>query len=208
MPKLKHGILLFVAVAMAALLAACSTTSGPSASSDSASDSAPALKTVYLKSNVHAQARPDRSGKDVYRASYANYIDPGQGHVVIPVNTPVTLATAGSFRGKEILITTKDGKEIHFEFNTRNMRMDPEDYFSLITSPTPVSLNGLSGVDQKGIRDGMAYKGMSKDGVRMALGYPAVHRTPSLNDDTWTYWRNRFVMRTVQFKGGKVVQIK
>ena len=29
----------------------------------------------------------------------------------------------------------------------------------------------------KGITDGKAYVGMSKDGVRIALGYPAVNRT-------------------------------
>ena len=28
---------------------------------------------------------------------------------------------------------------------------------------------------------------MSKDGVRIALGYPAVNRTPSLNSSTWVY---------------------
>lgn len=207
MPKLKYGITLFIAIAMTVLLTSCGTMSGSGAKSEPSGEAAP-LKTVYLKNNIHTQVKADRSGKNVYRASYANYTDPGAGHEIIPVNTPVTITTSGGFRGKQILITTKDGKEINFEFNSRNMQMEPEDYFDLITSPTPVSTKGLSGIDQKGIREGKAYKGMSKDGVRMALGYPAVHRTPSLDGDTWTYWRNRFTNLVVEFKNGKVARIR
>ena len=35
----------------------------------------------YLKNNIHYQERPDRGGKLVRNASYANYTDPGQGQL-------------------------------------------------------------------------------------------------------------------------------
>ena len=54
-------------------------------------------------------------------------------------------------------------------------------------------------IDQKGVQDGKAFIGMSKEGVRMALGYPAPHRTPSLDSSTWIYWRNRWKTRAVEF---------
>jgi len=46
---------------------------------------------------------------------------------------------------------------------------------------------------------------MTKNGVRAALGYPATHRTPSLENQTWIYWKNRFQNYYVRFdKNGKV----
>jgi hypothetical protein len=168
------------------------------------------VETVYLKNNIHVQKQTSRRGDAVYRASYANYTDPGTGHMIIPVNTPVTITTAGGIRGRGIAITTRDGKLIHFEFNSKNMMgMQPEEYFSFITSPSTTSITHLSSIDQKGIADGKAYTGMTKDGVRIALGYPALHKTPSLNNNTWTYWKNRFTTRVVEFgNDGKVISIQ
>lgn len=165
--------------------------------------------TVYLKNNIHVQKQTSRRGEAVYRASYANYTDPGAGHMIIPVNTPVTITTAGGIRGKGIAITTRDGKLIHFEFNSRNMGMQPEEYFSFITAPSMTSITHLSSIDRKGIADGKAYTGMTKDGVRIALGYPAVHQTPSLESNSWTYWKNRFTTTVVEFgNDGKVISIR
>jgi hypothetical protein len=166
-------------------------------------------ETVYLKNNIHVQQQTSRRGEAVYRASYANYTDPGAGHLIIPVNTPVTITTAGSIRGKGIVITTQDGKVIHFEFNSKNMGMQPEEYFSFITSPGITPISHLSSIDRKGIADGKAYDGMTKEGVRIALGYPAVHKTPSLDSNSWTYWKNRFTTTVVEFgNDGKVVSIR
>ncbi len=167
-------------------------------------------KILYLKNNIHAQARPDRGGKTVNRGSYANYVDPGEGHFFFPVNTPVEIKTKGSFRGKMLVITNqKDGKIIYFECNEKNMGMGMKEYIDVIASPQKVSLKGLSKLDSKGIRNGKAYNGMTKKGVRMALGYPAKHMTPSLKNNQWTYWRDRFRMRVVKFNSkGRVIKIQ
>ena len=169
-------------------------------------DESGAPLTVYLKNNIHYQDRLDRAGKTVSKASYANYTDPGEGHAILPVNTAVTI---GDWRRGVTIKRISDGKLIHFEYNQQNMGMDVRSYLDLITSPFPVSMEGLSDKDIEGIKEGKAANGMTKQGVRMALGYPAVHRTPSLDDNVWTYWKNRWDMRIVEFNpDGQVVAVK
>ena len=87
--------------------------------------------------------------------------------------------------------------------------MSVDQYIDLIISPTKVSLKSTSEKDRKGIRDGKAYIGMTKKGVMTALGYPAAHRTSSLDNNTWVYWKNRFSTMVVEFDGnGKVKQVQ
>lgn len=157
---------------------------------------------VYLKNNIHAQ----RHGRDA-KASYANWTDPGEGHFIMPVNTPVTIDVwKKPFVKLGFTLTNQDtGEVVYFEYKAKNMNMSQEEYIKLITSETKVSLDGLSSTDRQGIKEGKAKKGMSKDGVRMALGYPAAHRTPSLKNNTWIYWLNRFKTMAVEFDdSGKV----
>lgn len=156
---------------------------------------------TYLKNNIHAQEK----GKDL-NASYANWTDPGTGHVIVPVNSVVDIKPG---RKSLTIVVKETGKTIDFEYDKDRMGMSTEEYTKLISSSSPVSLDKLSKIDRKGIADGKAYPGMTKDGVRIALGYPAVHRTPSLESDSWIYWTNRFGNYTVEFdKSGKVTGIK
>jgi hypothetical protein len=161
----------------------------------------------YLKNNIHYQGRPDRGGRIVYRASYANYVDPGAGHEILPVNAKVDISvTSRAFRGRGLLIVDPEsGRQIHFEYNERNMRIPMVEYIDLISSPKKVSIGNLSAKDKKGIKDGKAYIGMTKDGIRMALGYPAAHRTPSLDSTDWVYWIDRFRTMLVQFSSSGIV---
>ena len=49
---------------------------------------------------------------------------------------------------------------------------------------------------------------MSKEGVILAIGYPPVHKTVSLEGKTWKYWTNRFNTFDVIFDDtGKVESI-
>lgn len=164
-------------------------------------------ETRYLKNNIHYQGRPDRGGAMVYRGSYANYVDPGAGHEILPVNSEVEISvTSRGFRGRQLLIVdVKTGRRIYFEYNERNMRLSMLEYMDLISSTNKTSLNGLSSKDQRGVKDGRAYKGMTKKGVRIALGYPARHRTPSLENYEWVYWIDRFRTMLVRFNNKEVV---
>ena len=89
------------------------------------------------------------------------------------------------------------------------MQMTVEDYLGKITSASKVDLSQLSEKDQKGIKDGLASVGMTKEGVMMALGYPATHKTPSPDSNRWIYWQNRFGTIAVTFDNqGIVSEIK
>jgi hypothetical protein len=164
-------------------------------------------ETRYLKNNIHYQGRPDRGGRIVYRASYANYVDPGAGHEILPVNSQVEISVSSRrFRGRSLVIVdAKSGRTIHFEYNERNMRVPMLEYIDLISSTKKTSVSNLSAKDKKGVKDGRAYIGMTKKGIRMALGYPAKHRTPSLDNSEWIYWIDRFRTQLVRFNNKGIV---
>ena len=160
-------------------------------------------KMLYLKNNIHAQ-----EGRRDCKASYANWTNPGIGHFIVPVNTGIRI---GHWRRGFYFVNETDRKKVFFEFDSIRMKMDVKEYLALITSPEPepVSLEAFSDIDRKGINDGKAYVGMTKEGIRTALGFPAVHATPSLDDNTWTYWTNRFRTKVIEFdENGKVKEIR
>jgi hypothetical protein len=159
-----------------------------------------AEKNLFLQNNIHAQ-----QGSLDSKASYANWTNPGTGHFILPVNSAVEF---GSYRKGLTIKNLTDGRKIFFEYNQKNMGMGVSQYIELIASPQKVDLIGLSGIDQKGIIVGKAYPGMTKNGVRIALGYPAAHKTPSLENSTWIYWQNRFKSMAVEFgNNDKVIKI-
>ena len=165
-----------------------------------------ASETLYNKYNIHAQA--DKKG--LLKSSYANYTDPGAGHVVVRPNTKLTVRPWKRF-GKNygFYYDLPDGRRGVFEVHERRLGVSVDEYEELIFSSKPVSLKGFSGVDLKGIKKGKAYKGMTKKGVMTALGYPAAHETPSLEDSRWKYWRNRFRTVVVEFNSkGRVVNVR
>lgn len=167
----------------------------------SVGSAAAAGEAVFNKYNIHAQ---DLRGH--IKASYANYIDPGAGHLIIPAGTEMVIAKLSR---KLIVLRLQDGRRIEFEFHEQRMGMSANEYVQLITSPVPVSLDKFSSVDKEGISQGKCLEGMSKAGVMTALGYPAAHRTSSPEANTWVYWTNRFGTRQVTFNDqGKVIGVK
>lgn len=153
---------------------------------------------LYNRYNLHYYSR---SG-NVNIASYANYTD-CPGHSLLPYNTRFKM---GRWSKGFKLVVEDTGLEILFEYRSANMQgMSVADYVDLIMSPTPVSYDGLSAKDQEGIKAGRALLGMTKEGVTIALGYPAKHRTPSTDLNTWFYWKNRFAMLTVNFDDNGIV---
>ncbi len=153
---------------------------------------------VYLKVNIHYQD----NGKDS-KASYANYTNPGAGHMILSVNTPVKIK---KWRRKGFIIIDEDtNREIFFEYSEGRMQMSQEEYLDKITSASKTDLGRLSDKDRKGIKEGAAGAGMTKDGVMIALGYPATHKTPSPDSNTWIYWTNRFGTIAVTFDDNGIV---
>jgi len=162
-----------------------------------------ATEVRYTKYNIHAQSKDTVNLK----ASYANYTNPGVGHIIIPAGTKIKVTKYG-WRG--FVFTYDNGnKKVSFEFHKKRMGMSMEEYVKLITSAKPVKYSGLSKLDRKGVANGNVFNGMTRKGVMIALGYPAAHRTPSLESNTWIYWGNRFRTRAIEFNDhGKVSAVK
>ena len=153
---------------------------------------------VYTRYNLHYIVE-----HGFVKGSFANWTD-WPGHAFLPYNSKVRAETWIN----RIRFETDTGLAIMFEINPGRMGMSPSQYVDLITSPTPVAYDDLSDVDRQGIEAGKALVGMSKEGVKIALGYPARHRTPSLEDKRWTYWRGRHDTYVVEFDAdGKVAGI-
>lgn len=159
---------------------------------------AQAGSVVYNKYNIHYYG----NNRDI-KASYANWTDPGHGHGIVPPNTPMTIESWR--RGFIIHTQTPPKKKIYFLFDEGRMKMNVATYIKDITAPAPISLEGLSPLDLEGVKSGKAMVGMTKDGVLTALGYPARHRTPSLQSNKWTYWKNRFTTLVVVFDDKGIV---
>ena len=67
----------------------------------------------------------------------------------------------------------------------------------------------FSQMEKDNIKAGTLAVGMSKDAVIMAFGYPPTHRTKTLAESTWTYWKSKFINFEIQFDDrGKVAFIE
>ena len=61
--------------------------------------------------------------------------------------------------------------------------------------------------EKDAIRDGKIFKGMSKEAVLMAYGYPPSHKTISLELNAWFYWIDTRNFEA-DFQNGKVTELK
>lgn len=156
---------------------------------------------LYSRYNLHYYSR-----KDVNVASYANYTN-CPNHALLPYNTKFKVGSWG--KGFKLTVAGT-GMVILFEYRSTNMGgMSAQDYVNLIMSPTPVSYSGLTPEDLEGIKAGKAMMGMTKEGVKIALGYPAKNKTPSTDLNTWVYWKGRMNTLTVNFgENGKVASLR
>lgn len=151
----------------------------------------------YLKYNFHYTTE-----KGKVRGSVANYTKLPD-HKILPYGSAVKI---GSWEDGFSLIDEKSRRRINVLAPRKYLAgKSLSEYLDLILSKTPVSYTGLSEIDQKGISEGRPYKGMSKKGVMIALGYPCPVKTPSTDANVWYYWKNRFGNYAVNFENGLVV---
>jgi hypothetical protein len=153
---------------------------------------------VYSRYNLHYI-----SEGGINKGSYLNLTD-YPGHQFLPYNTKVQITILR--RGRSFEITADNGTTISW---SHELKISTHEYVNLLFSPTPVKYEGLSGIDSKGIEQGKALPGMSKQGVMIALGYPAKDRTPSTDMNAWIYWKGRRDTYVVEFDAnGKVIAVK
>ncbi|MCK5850438.1 MAG: hypothetical protein KAH23_05940 [Kiritimatiellae bacterium] len=144
--------------------------------------------------------------------------------------TPVSIPTTNYHKGGRIpagskvkILSVSHGRITFLDDATgvmtlvyarRHTRVDFKKMFDRYFSKKDVRAKGgvfhtLTKQEQSNVDKGTISVGMSKDAVLMAYGYPPGHRTPSLRNDTWTYWVDRRQRTVVNFDAdGKVTDGK
>lgn len=190
------------AAAAIATLCACANNKAPSASSPSASSSTSApdanpaqpLYSGYLCCNL-------RSKGDWM--SDSNYAEGGKR--IVPLGTPMRVTGYGrqrvhvEFDGKNAAIGNDYSRDLALgDFAQRWVRReDPR--VKLATYPPRI---------QEAIKSARVTRGMTREQVIMALGYPISSENPDLDAPLLRYWRTSFGEFQVQFdKSGRVREI-
>jgi hypothetical protein len=151
---------------------------------------------VYTLVNLH----PDEHRHRLYSV---NYQQPG----LIPLCTKVMIESVTE--KAMVLHVPSTGRTYDYIFH--NSMRDPigkhlDKFFGTMCNTN--RLDTMSEIDRRGISQGRALTGMSKEAVILAIGYPPEHVTPTLESNTWKYWRTRFATQLVSFVDGKVVDTR
>jgi outer membrane protein assembly factor BamE (lipoprotein component of BamABCDE complex) len=175
-------------------LAACGSLDIKDSQGNDLTASGASVKTL---TNLH----PDEARA---RLSAVNYQMPG----LIPVCTDVTLLD--SSKKRLVFKVNSTGRQYNYDYH--RSALDPleihlQQYFG--SQCNSAEIQRLSAVDQEGIRLGKATVGMSKTGVKYAIGYPPKRDTPSLDSNEWKYWSSHFKNMFLVFDAqGKVSEIR
>ena len=122
----------------------------------------------------------------------------------IPVNSKVTILSVSA---KAIVFKYNEQKMTYYTI-PKHTGLQSEKLIDRLFSKTPVDLSKYSKSIQDNILMGKVVKGMSKNAVLLARGYPPLHITTSTTSDSWRYMRNRWISALITFKDDKVSEIK
>ncbi len=171
-----------LSIALAVALTGCAST--PELIGEDGQTSLLDAHVVYTQTNLH----PDLQRKRLYSINY-------QQAGLIPRCSEVYLEDVSAKK----LIFSYQGQKYQYLYHKASGSFDDniKKYFATSCDKSLADL--LNEQDQKGINEGKIFQGMTKKGVTLAIGYPPQHVTPSLDSDSWKYWKNRFVTFMVNF---------
>ena len=120
----------------------------------------------------------------------------------VPINTPVKLVSVS--RSKLVLKRADNGQSITVKNEEKYSKKSIPEIARLMLSADKTPLEKFPDEVATAIRMGEMRKGMTKELVLMARGYPPAHETPSIEGDRWVYWSSRFVKLTIVFSNGRL----
>lgn len=126
----------------------------------------------------------------------------------IPVNTEVKII---SMTSKAIVFeeAAHPGIKLSLINVQKYSQMDTATLSAQYFAPKKVNLSKFTPNERAFINDfdGFYKTGISKEALIVARGYPSKHATPTLEYDTWKYWRNKWVTKNIGFKDNKVTTL-
>ncbi len=110
---------------------------------------------------------------------------------------------------KEVVFSWNDAEyTMSFDKHTRKSGVEFDtvlaDFFGAECDGDKVA--NMSEIDQKGIRKGLPYVGMTRQGILYAMGRPPRHANPDLDAYTYMYWLNRWKRKAVDFDENGIVE--
>jgi hypothetical protein len=145
--------------------------------------------------------------------------NPYQVGTLIPVGTRVEIIEVRTDRVRfrpeghpEITLVEKYGrKELPFDQFVSRIFVETDPRTRLARSAPPRGKRrgqkAASPSRLELVEAGVVEPGMTRDEVIMTIGYPPAHRTPSLDQPEWHYWKNRWDQFTVVFEGDRVARV-
>jgi hypothetical protein len=143
--------------------------------------------------NIHAE------GEDINDANY--YVGS-----LVAAGTPVQVQSVTN----DSITFTAEGRKLtlHHQYGTAQESMRQYVDKTLVTDDPRARIASYQPAVQDAIRESRVERGMTRDQVILALGYPATHKTPSTEASEWVYWYNRWVTYRVEFgPDGKVSNV-
>lgn len=122
---------------------------------------------------------------------------------LVPINSKITVVAATA--SKLVLQIVDTGETVKIDNAAKYTKCDMREIARRMLSVDPIDLDRFDDETAAAIKSGTMRLGMTKEQVLMARGFPPAHKTPSLNGDRWQYWSSRFVVQTLVFADGKLV---
>lgn len=123
----------------------------------------------------------------------------------VPVNSHVRLV---DITGNTIEVKVDDlSTPLLIKSVSKHTGDDIYQAFDKLFGKEKVNLSGFSSLERENIDGGTVAKGMSKNAVKVAIGYPPITETMNLKANAWVYWSGRFNKFRVEFKSGKVSSV-
>jgi protein phosphatase len=153
-------------------------------------------KTCYLRVNLW-----DDPGTRITTTNYHK-------GTMLPAGTPIKISQVNL---REIAFSCKTPGTQYTLLPSRHVRESLQSlqhrYFTEQDPLQAEPYQHFTQTEKDAIRDGKIVKGMSKEAVLMAYGYPPSHKTATLEANAWFYWIESRNFE-VDFQNGKVAELK
>ena len=168
--------------------------------------------TVPLDVNKMLELKPDQKIYTAYNIWYENRDEIPQINYhrgkILPFGTEVKIIEAT--RGGVVFQDVNTGETYRVVFVRKFLIAKTEHYLRILfTAKNAEELaSGIKPEVLEKIKAGTAERGMRKQEVILAYGYPSPHRTPSITEDTWVYFDDVTKKKRVIFnRKGFVLEI-
>jgi hypothetical protein len=125
---------------------------------------------------------------------------------LLPVNSQVQLE---KITGDDIFLEIlPEHRKLRIENVEKHTGDSTVEAFSKLFNKNRVDLSRFSESEREHIRAGKVTKGMRKQAVLAAIGYPPITETSNLQMNEWTYWSSRFNRFIIRFDNDHIAEIK